>query len=197
MIPDTGKKIKIAYFISVVGHPLLTFPVFAIIALFTFEQFNRALLHSSMILGGIFLPVAIKTYINSKNGTYTNFDVSNKTQRQSWYVFATLISLLVTIILFVTDQPRTISLSVLFAWILLFTSQLTNYFIKSSLHVSFNIFLSFLIIPMNLTLGIFCLFLTIIIAWARLTLQRHTMQEILTGSILGLIVGVLSLLYIH
>ena len=88
-------------------------------------------------------------YLKSKNKRYTNFDVSDKSQRQWWYIFALLILLVTAIILFVTAQPRTLSLPVLFSLLLLVTSQIVNYFIKSSLHVSLNMLLSFLIVPVN------------------------------------------------
>ncbi|MBK6914960.1 MAG: phosphatase PAP2 family protein [Ignavibacteriales bacterium] len=189
-------KTNFASVISIIGHPLLTLSIFAIIALFAYEEFQRAFLHSSFIVAGIFLPLAIKMYLNYKNGTYTNFDVSDKTQRQSWYGFAILILLIVTIILFATDQPRTLRLSVLFSLILVVTSQIVNYFIKSSLHVSFNIFLSFLIVPMNFIAGLLFLVFTILIAWARLTLKRHTIKEIIAGAFIGLIIGISSLLCI-
>lgn len=183
-------KKKIAHYISVFGHPLLTIPVFAVIALFTFEEFQRALLLSLLIVGGFFIPIAIKMYVGSKKGTYTNFDVSNRTQRQSWYIYAILLLLAVTIILFVTEQPRMLRLSVLFSLILLSTSQAVNYFIKSSLHVSFNIFLAFLIMPLHLVTGLIFLLFTVLIAWARLTLKRHSFKEIITGAVIGLAIGV-------
>jgi membrane-associated phospholipid phosphatase len=183
-------KTKIASYISVIGHPLLTISVFTILMCFTNEEFEKALLHSSLIVAGIFLPLTVKMYINSKNGTYTNFDVSDKTQRQSWYTFATLLLLAVTIILFVTDQPRTLRLSVLFSLILLATSQIMNHIVKSSLHVSLNVFLSFLLIPMSWMIGLLYLVFTVLIAWARLTLRRHTFKEIIAGYIIGLLIGI-------
>ena len=185
-------KTRFASFISFIGHPLLTLSAFAVIAFFTYEEFQRALLHSSLIVAGIFLPLTLKMYLNSRTGKYTNFDVSDKTQRQSWYAFAIFVLLTVTIILFATGQPRTISLTVLFSLILLSISQITNYFVKSSLHVSFTIFLAFLILPMNLMLGLLFLCFTILIAWARLSLERHTFKEILAGTIIGLTVGTCS-----
>lgn len=172
---------------------LLTLSIFAIIALFTYEEFQRAFLHSIFIVAGIFLPLILKMYLGSKSGTYTNFDVSDKTQRQTWYLYALLVLLVITIILFATDQPRTLRLSVLFSLVLLATSQIMNYFIKSSLHVSFNIFLSLLIMPMNLIAGIFFLLFTIIIGWARLTLKRHTLKEIIAGAVIGLTIGIPAL----
>jgi len=189
-------KEKIASFISVAGHPLLTIPVFVVIALFSHEEASKAFMHSSLIVIGVFLPVIIKMYLNSKNGRYTNFDVSDRAQRQSWYYLPIILLLILTIILFVTDQPRALCLSVLFALVLLTASQLINYYIKSSLHVAFHIFLSFLIIPLDTTTGLILLVFTIFIAWARLTLKRHTLKEIISGTVLGLIVGIISLYYI-
>ncbi|MEO8516892.1 MAG: hypothetical protein ABI426_09110 [Flavobacterium sp.] len=189
-------KTKIASYISIIGHPLLTIPVFSIIIFFTYEEFQKALIHSGLILVGFFLPLSIKMYVNSKNGTYTNFDVSNRTQRQSWYIFAILLLFAFTVFLFVTDQPRVLRLSVLFSLLLLLTSQIMNYFIKSSLHVSFNIFLSFLILPINLYIGLFFLAFTIVIAWSRLTLKRHTLKEIIAGTIVGLTIGLSAFYYI-
>ena len=189
-------KSKFASIISIFGHPLLTLSIFAIVALFTYEEFQRALLHSTFIVAGIFLPLTLKMYLGSKSGTYTNFDVSNKKQRQSWYVFAILVLLIITIILFATDQPRTLRLSILFSLILLATSQIVNYFIKSSLHVSFNIFLCFLIMPLSLTAGILFFIFTFLIAWARFILKRHTTKEIIVGSLIGFTIGISSLLFI-
>ena len=190
-------KKEFAFFISFIGHPLLTLSVFSIIAFFTYEESKQALLHSSLIIAGIVLPLTVKMYLNAKKGMYTNFDVSNQTQRQSWYVYAVLVLLIVTILLFITDQPRTLRLSVLFSLILMAASQAMNYFIKSSLHVSFNIFLSFLIMTMNVPAGILLMIFTILIIWSRLTLKRHTIKEIITGAVLGLTVGIFSLCLIH
>jgi len=195
-INKTRMNKNFALIISIIGHPLLTLSIFTITALFIHEEFQRAFLHSSFIVIGIFLPLTLKMYLGVKNGSYTNFDVSNKKQRQSWYVFAILVLLIITIALFVTKQPQTLSLSVLFSLILLTTSKLINYYIKSSLHVSFNIFLAFLIIPMSLLAGILFLVFTILIAWARLSLKRHTVKEIIAGAVIGLTIGSLSLFYI-
>lgn len=182
-------KTRLASIISIIGHPLLTLSVFTVLALFTHEEPDRAFMHSLFILAGFFLPVGLKMYINSKRGTYTNFDVSDKQQRQSWYVFAFLILLAVTLILFLTDQPLALCMAVLLSLVLLTISLFANYFIKSSLHVSSTVFLSFLILPMNLLVGLSLLIFTIPIAWSRSALGKHTVPEIVAGAVIGLFVG--------
>ena len=185
-------KVEIAKYISIIGHPLITLPLFTIITLFNYEDFQRAFLISSLIVGGIFIPLTIKMYRGTKHGKYTNFDVSDKSQRQSWYLFALILLLIVTIIMYATEQAPTLRLKILFAFLLLLTSQVINYFIKSSLHVSLNIFLSFLILPINMPIGILFFVFVAFIAWSRLILNRHTLKEIIVGAIIGFIIGFAS-----
>ena len=64
------------------------------------------------------------------------------------------------------------------------------------MHVSLNILIAFLILPMNLIIGIlFCLSVPII-AWARISLKRHTVKEVIAGSSIGIFWGFVSLLSI-
>ena len=184
---------KIANFISVLGHPLLTVSLFSILSLFNFESIGKASLISAIIIGVVIIPTTIKMYRGKKSGVYTNFDVSDKVERQSWYKYVLTLLFAVTLILFLTDQSLTLRLSVLFFFLLLLTSQIVNNFIKSSLHVSFNVFISFLILPMNLIIGALLFVFVLIIAWARLTLKRHTLKEIIVGAFIGLFWGFGSL----
>lgn len=187
-------KYKIANFISTIGHPLLTIPIFAIIILFKYEDLHRAFLISTFILGGVIIPLTIKMYSGSRNGTYTNFDVSDKNERQNWYMIVLILLFILTSTLFLTNQPQGIKYNALFFFLLLFIAKMGNYFIKTSLHVSLNIFLSFLMMQINLMYGLSFLGFVFVIAWSRLILKRHTLKEIIYGGINGLAIGVLSFL---
>jgi len=184
---------RVANFISVVGNPLYTIPLFVLIVMFGKEDFSKAALISFLIIGCIFIPVIMWMFIKSKNGTYTNFDVSDKHQRKSLFWFAFPLVLVITVLMFVTNQPKNISISMLFALILVVTSQIINLFIKSSLHVSLNIFLSALIFTVNYKIGIAVLLFTGLLIWSRLKLERHTVKEVLTGFVIGLIISLIML----
>jgi hypothetical protein len=188
-------KVKAALFISVICHPLLTLPLFTIVALLFKEEAKDALLHSSIILFGFFLPVTVHMYTKFKNGSYSNFDVSDRNQRQSWYKFASLLLLVVSIILFATEQPKSLQLSILSFLILLLISGIINYRIKTSLHVTLTIYLAFLIIPMNFQIAGIFISLSLLVAWARIILKRHTLKEVLTGFIIGTFIGVSSVVF--
>ena len=88
-----------------------------------------------------------------------------------------------------TNQ-KTLRSGVLFALLLMVASQVVNNYIKSSLHISLNIVLCFLILPINAVLSLTYFGFVIVIAWSRLALKRHTIIEIYAGAILGLIAGV-------
>ena len=188
-------KPKTALYISVICHPLITLPLFTIVTLASKEEVKDALLHSSIIILGLFLPLTLSMYKKYKKGSYTDFDVSNKTERRSWYKTACMLLLMVTIVLFATEQPRELRMPVFFSLLLLLSSQIMNYFINRSLHVALTIFLAFLTLPMNLEIAVIFIMLTILVGWARIILNRHTVIEVLAGFIIGTCFGISSLLF--
>jgi hypothetical protein len=185
-------KLKIAKIISTIGHPLLTIPIFVIIILFSYQDLQSAFLVSSLMIGCVFIPLTIKMYRGSKKGTYTNFDVSDRNERQNWYV-AVLVSLLILIsIFFLTNQSQAVRYNALFFLLLLSIAKIGNYFIKTSLHVSLHVFLSFLFMQINIEYGVLFLVFIFPIAWSRLVLKRHTLREVIYGGINGFAIGILS-----
>ena len=183
------EQLKIAKAISFIGHPLLTIPLFVAVMMFAFEDFEKALLNSALIIGCIFLPLFLRMYIKSRNRTYTNFDVSDRIQRKTLFTFIIPLMVVVTVILFKNNPDSDFSLSVLFGTILVIISQIINLFIKSSLHVSLNIYLSALVMTADLRIGIAVFLFSGLIAWSRIALGRHTWKEVVFGSCIGLIIS--------
>lgn len=185
--------LKFAQFVSVVGHPLLTIPVFTAIALFKNGNIGNAIFVSFLIIGCIFIPLLLWMYIKSRNGSYTNFDVSDRKQRKSLFLFAIPLLLIVTVVLYKTNQSENLRITVLFALILTVVSQIVNFFIKSSLHVSLTIFLASLLYTFDYRIGIIVLLFTGLLAWSRVKLKRHTVKEVICGFLTGTCVGLLML----
>jgi membrane-associated phospholipid phosphatase len=184
------KKI-IAKYISFIGHPLLTIPVFVTFVMFAFMDFKKAAFVSLIIIGCIFVPLILWMYIKSKNGSYTNFDVSNRNQRKSLFFFLLPLLIIAIIILYKTGQSKNIYISVFFVLVITLVSQIVNLYVKSSLHVSLNIYLSFVIMPINYQIGFILFILTGLIGWSRIILGRHTLKEVLFGAAIGLIISLI------
>jgi len=182
-------KKKIAQLVSVAGHPLLTIPLYAAFVLFTFQDVKTAFFNSALIIGCIFIPLILRLYLKTRNGSYTNFDVSDRKQRKSMFFFIIPLLSIVTAVVFITGQSVNLCLSLLFALVLVVISQLVNLYIKSSMHVSFHLYLSFLVMSLNYRVGIIVLLISIPIAWSRMALGRHTLKEVVSGGVIGLTVG--------
>ena len=184
-------KQKIANFISIIGHPLFTIPAFVAIVMFSNEDFKTASFISFLIIGCILVPLMLRMYIKSKNGTYTNFDVSDRKQRKTMFTFVIPLLITITLILFIMHQNNNLCISMLSATILLLISQMVNLFIKSSLHVSLNIYLSFLLMTHSFIMGIVLLLFTGLLGWSRIVLGRHTQKEVWVGGAIGMSIGLL------
>jgi hypothetical protein len=190
-------KRKIAQMLSVGGHPLLTVPVVVTGSLFYFETVRNSLLVAAIITGILILPLSVIMYKKTQSGSYSNFDVSDQTQRKSWYFIAAGLLALVLLLLFVTDQSRQLRFGFLLAALLLVTAQTVNHIIKCSLHTALNIFLCFLIAAVSVPMAGFFLLFVICVAWSRITLQRHSVMEVAAGAGIGAVYGALlfALLY--
>lgn len=132
-------------------------------------------------------------YRKQAKGTYTNFDVSDREQRQGWYWLVLGLLAGVTGVTYLTGQTYLLRLILLLATLLLVAAQLLNRFFKSSLHVSLNTYLAFLLLLFTPMVGVLLLLLVPIIAWSRWQLGRHTISELLLGGALGLLFGGLLL----
>jgi len=183
-------KQKIARIISIVGHPLLTIPLYVLFVMVGFEDIKRAALNSFLIIGCIFIPLALWLFVKSRNGTYTNFDVSDRKQRKSVFVFIIPILCVVTYILYKTGQSSHLWQSMFFALLLVVILQLVNFNIKSSMHVALNIYLAFLVMTVNYKIGIVILLLTGLIGWSRIVLGRHSIKEVMFGAVIGFTVSI-------
>lgn len=188
-------KQKFAQLVSIIGHPLLTIPLFVLAVMFSKEDKCTATLVSFLIIGCFFIPVTIRLYIKSKNGSYSNFDVSDRIERKSLYTFAIPLLAVVFLALYFTDQPLSVCLSVLFAFILLVASMVVNFFLKCSLHVSLNVFLAALAYDVSIKLAAGILIFTVLLIWSRITLGRHSLKEVVFGFILGILVSVIMLYF--
>lgn len=190
-------KRSIAKYISIIGHPFVTIPIFLIIILFAREGIDNPKTLATMIIGGIFAPIALVTYIRVKKGKYTNLDVSDRRQRQRWFLLTTALVLIVTALLWITRQDLLVCIAMTTSLFLMIVSQLVNTVIKASMHVAYHTFLGFVIFFLSPVAGsIFLLFLPLL-AWSRVYLGRHTKAEIASGFALGAIFGIIFLYWIH
>jgi hypothetical protein len=187
---NTSILYKTARLASVLGHPLLTLPVFTTVLAFNLFDPYKALWISLLIFGVIVLPVTIRNYIKTKRKEYTNFDISDQKQRQSFYPFVIVLMVVVTTVLYLTPGAESFFTGTCVLLMLLIASALINRVIKCSLHTSISVYLALALWQFSVAGSIAMFAFTVVIATSRLILKRHTFIEIITGATIGFLAGV-------
>ncbi|WP_370896272.1 ABC transporter permease [Chryseobacterium gossypii] len=154
-------------------------------------SFTDSLYYFLPILLMVILPVIIWLVWNVKTGRYTNMDVSNRVQRKSLYIF--LLACIITYLVFNYLSKGYIDLVMLFILILLIALQISNFFIKSSMHTAFNGFVAALFFALDWGMGLVWLGITALVGITRVILKRHTVKEVLMGAGITFVVSIIYL----
>lgn len=156
-------------------------------------NFSQSLKVFLPLLCIIILPISLWIFIHVKTGKYTNMDVSNRKQRKSLYIFSGFI--IVIYLLYSYYIRGFMDWVVLFVGILLVLLQISNFFIKSSMHTAFNVFVAALFYMENAALGIIWLIIAAIVGSTRVILKRHTSQEVFSGAAIAFLVSVIYIIF--
>lgn len=126
------------------------------------------------------LPVILWIVWNVKTGRYTNMDVSNRVQRKSLYIFIAIC--IVSYLGFYYIRNGAVDFVMLFILVLLFALQISNLYIKSSMHTAFNVFVAALFFAFEMKVGFIWLAVAALVGLTRIILKRHTVKEVFIGA---------------
>lgn len=182
---------KISRIISDFFNPLVSLVIFFIYMSIKNYSVQDSLLYFVPVLLMIFLPIIIWLVWNVKTGRYTNMDVSDRRQRKSLYFF--IAGCVIFYLLFNYLKNGYVDFVMLFIFILLLTLQISNYFIKSSMHTAFNIFVAALFFALDTAMGIVWLGIAVLVGITRVILKRHTPKEVFMGAGIAFVVSFLYL----
>ena len=171
---------KISKVISDFFNPLVSLFIFYIYMSVREYSFKDSLFYFVPILLITIIPVIIWLIWNVKTGRYTNMDVSDRVQRKTLYLFVA--GCLMSYLIFHYIRNGYIDLVMLFILILLITMQISNFFIKSSMHTSFNIFVAALFFTLDWKMGLIWLGIATLVGITRVILKRHTVKEVFMGA---------------
>ena len=188
-------KLQLAKLISIIGHPLLVGSLYVIFISFYDLEKSTAVIISIAILSVVTFPILIHNYIKTKRGTYSNFDVSDQKQRRGFYPFSILLFTICLILFVILHFPKVVLVTTASFLGMLISMALINFKIKASLHLAIALFIVPKFFEISIILGLGFSLFGICISWSRLTLGRHSIQEISFGSIVGFIFGLLSLYF--
>lgn len=182
---------KISRVISDFFNPLVSLIIFFVYMSVRAYTFKESLIYFLPLLLMIIAPVVTWLIWNVKTGRYTNMDVSNRVQRKTLYVF--IAACVITYLIFNYFKNGYIDLVMLFILILLFALQISNFFIKSSMHTAFNIFVAALFFTLSWKMGLVWLGIASLVGLTRIILKRHTVKEVFMGAAIAFVVSFIYL----
>lgn len=186
--------IKISYYISATFNPMNSLLFFFAIFNLQNNTLKESFQNFLPILLITIIPISAWIFWNVKKKRYTDSDVSDRKQRKSLYVF--IVSALAVYLIYLYLRFDQIDWIILFLGILIVLMQISNYFIKSSMHTAINIFVAALFFTMSPLWGLIWLGITMVVGISRIILKRHSPREVLSGTIIGLFVSFIYL-YVH
>jgi membrane-associated phospholipid phosphatase len=182
---------KISKIISEFFSPLVSLFLFFVYKSIHDYSLKDSILYFLPILLIIILPIIIWLVWNVKTGRYTNMDVSNRVQRKTFYIFAA--ATVIAYLIFYYIKNNSVDFLMLFILILLFALQISNFFIKSSMHTAFNVFVAALFYALDWRMGIMWLGIAGIVGITRVILKRHTVKEVFMGAGIAFLISFIYL----
>lgn len=183
--------LKISKVISNFFNPLVSLVIYFFYYSYKNYTWQQASAKFLPILLLLILPIIYWIYRNVRLGNYTNMDVSNRKQRHSLYIFIIMATVVFLSVDFYLHQV--IDWAVFLLCLLLILMQLSNFFVKSSMHTGLNVYVAALFWAIEPVMGIFWFILSILIGITRIVLKRHTPLEVLAGALIAIFVSLLYL----
>ena len=180
--------------ISNLLNPLFSLLIFFVCFAYVKMTWEESLVNILLMIALVVIPIFSWIGWNVKKGNYTNMDVSDRKQRNSLYLFNFIVIAIYTGVLYYTKQRIDLLFIIVFLLILMLIMHISNFFIKSSMHTAFNVFVTALFFSLNPILGIIWFVLTSFVAISRIILKRHTPKEVIMGAFIGTVV---SLAYLY
>lgn len=125
------------------------------------------------------------------NGTFTDLDVSKREQRPLFFLLCIVISVVYLGGLVYLHAPLSLFLMTISVMIGIVIASIINLFIKASLHIATLTALVVALIFFYQGATYWLLLLIPLVSWARITINRHTLQETIIGAIFGTVLSLI------
>lgn len=179
----------LARFISFVSNP-----IFILIALPYFLVFKSTKDTYTAFLWSLYtfcflLVFALFVLIGVRKKYFSDLDVSIQNQRPVLYFVAALLSLFYLFGLFLLHGPPILFITIIGIMLGIFIGSLINIKVKASVHVAA---MSALLTSLSAVYGgyfLLSLLFIPLICWARIEIKRHTLKEVVTGGVFGILLA--------
>jgi len=191
---EKTKRKRIARHVSNILAPAtISLPFILLVAFYQAQDELSALLFACITL--FFLSVGPLLYIiiGVRLGILSDIDVSRRSQRVGPFIFAIISSTIGWIILSLTDAPRnlqTVMIITVFSGIIMMVITL---WWKISMHASSLGGVATMLTALYGAVMLPLFVLLVLVSWSRVVLRRHTVPQVIAGSLAGIVLSLVIL----
>jgi len=190
---QVSKSVKLARIISVIGHPFVLMSLTVLIV-----AFHRTNLMRALTIGGVTVLATVTPLIfiirrQVSAGKWSDHDVSDASERRSFYPVVITINALAMTLFYFLDFPNALIKGMLISLVILLAAMLVNHWSKISLHQIFAVYFAFAVLAVSFWSGAGFLLIAAAVGWSRVRLERHSFAQVLSGAMLGAIAGIILL----
>lgn len=179
--------VAVARGLSTLGHPVVVMPAAVLVLLLHLHASSVVPIISALcIVAGT---VLVFSFWQVHRGRWQHVDASAKRERRSLNLFLAIVLFLAAIIAYARAAEPGFTLGLFLSALLIVLAMLISRWIKLSLHASFAAFAVALLWPLGLWYAAIAALVAASICWSRVFLGRHTITEVVAGSMLGAMMG--------
>jgi hypothetical protein len=185
---------KLAKAFSYVFHPVIFFWLMPFMVVYRQTQSIQYSLKWQLFSSLFIVITLIFLFLGKRLGKFSDYDISKREERPKFYSFIFLLAMcyLGTSLFFrgLLFPLSIVTVGIVFG-ILVFDA--VNYYVKASVHLAIaTMFVTTIGILYGLHAAFSLIWILPLLMWSRVYLKRHTVIELLTGSILGLLLTLLT-----
>jgi hypothetical protein len=188
-----NKRIQMARWISIIGHPFTFVVLLVSTASWNLHGSHRAIRTTCIVIGAVLIPLGLFIWNRYSTGRWQTVDASAPEDRPALYTVS--FALLIPLGFYFLYGERAAEMMRGFAAvaILIGVAAALNRWIKLSAHLTMATFAAVIITRLVPNFGWALIAFLPTLGWSRLILSRHSISEVIGGFLLGLAVASFTL----
>jgi hypothetical protein len=184
-----NKRIQIARWISIIGHPFTFVVLLVATASWKMHGGHHAIRTTGIVIAVTLLPLGLFIWNRYSLGHWQTVDASAPSDRPALYTAAFILLVPMAVYFLVGEGATEMIRGLVAVGALIGIAAAANRWIKLSVHLTIATFAATIITRLSPIFGCALLAFLPLLGWSRLMLSRHSIAEVLGGFVLGLIVA--------
>ena len=191
---ENTKRIRIARHVSNILAPAtISLPFILLVAFYQAQDKLSALIYTCITLFFLSIGPLLYILIGVRLGKLSDIDVSRRTQRFRPFIFGIVSAMIGWLILTLTNGPRnlqTVMIITVFSGIIMMVITL---WWKISMHASSLGGVATMLTVLYGAVMLPLFVLLVLVSWSRVVLRRHTVPQVIAGSLAGIVLSLIIL----